>query len=108
VPKRQDIDQELRRRLVSWLEFYRDTWFHGSQARLAEKLGVAEGTISGYFGKQQRTPGLDLVYRMHVALGADVNMMFRQEPDRRREPPPPLAGDQVSVSPVSRRERLRR
>ncbi len=82
VASRAEIDPVTRTRIAAWLKFYRDTrgWTH---QRLADELELSEPTVTNIIN-QKRTPGLDVLIKMHRRLHRSADDLLDVDPPQQK------------------------
>lgn len=78
MASRAEIDPVTRARLAAWLRYYRDRreWTH---QQLADTLGLSEPTVTNIIN-QKRTPGLDVLIKMHRHLHRSADDLLDVDP----------------------------
>jgi transcriptional regulator with XRE-family HTH domain len=85
VPRTESVDKEARRWIIALLK--KEMEDRGlSQADVARKMDVSEGTISNLIKDPVKGLGLDIAIKIHRALGIHGSEMLGP-PDWKRIPP---------------------
>ncbi len=81
MASRADIDPLRRERIAAWLDYYikRRDW---TRQRMADELHVSEPTVTNAVNRK-RTPGLDLLIKMHDHLKLSTDDLLDTDPPKR-------------------------
>jgi transcriptional regulator with XRE-family HTH domain len=84
MPRRQDVDAELRRRLAAWTLYLKHKHEIPSLRRMAKKMGMSGPTITNAVNHQSGI-GLDYLVALHRSFHVSADVLLDDDP-----PPIPI------------------
>jgi transcriptional regulator with XRE-family HTH domain len=79
LPRRQDIDPELRRRLAAWTRYLMALHSIPSLRKMAERMGLAGPTVTNAVNKKAGI-GLDYLVALHRKFHVSADVLLDTDP----------------------------
>jgi antitoxin component HigA of HigAB toxin-antitoxin module len=79
LPRRQDIDLELRRRLAAWTRYLMALHGIPSLRKMAERMGLAGPTVTNAVNKKAGI-GLDYLVALHRKFHVSADVLLDTDP----------------------------
>lgn len=86
MPRRQDVDLDIRRRLSDWTVYLMHKHSIPSLRRMADRMGLAGPTVTNAVNKREGI-GLDYLVALHRSFHVSADVLLEDDP-----PPVPKDG----------------
>jgi antitoxin component HigA of HigAB toxin-antitoxin module len=83
MPRRQDIDPEIRVRLAAWTKYLMEKHKIPSIRQMAKRMGMAGPTVTNALNLQSGI-GLDYVVALHRTFHESADVLLDTDPPKRQ------------------------